>query len=126
MAILRDRPPTVREQFRDRVAAGASVSISSVVLFELWYGVAKSGRPRDNAERLAVFLAGGVDVVSFDEEDAAAAGELRARLEAAGTPIGPFDALIAGQASRRGATLVTANTSEFARVPGLRWEDWGA
>jgi tRNA(fMet)-specific endonuclease VapC len=65
-------------------------------------------------------------VVAFDEEDAAAAGELRATLEAAGTPIGPYDLLIAAQAMRTRATLVTANVSEFERVGGLVWEDWTA
>ncbi len=54
------------------------------------------------------------------------AGDLRAALEAAGTPIGPYDLLIAAQALRIGATLVTANVSEFARVSGLVWQDWAA
>ena len=60
----------------------------------------------------------------FDEEDAAQSAGLRAILETAGTPIGPYDVLIAGQSLRHGATLVTANTREFARVPGLNVEDW--
>ncbi|MDX2257997.1 MAG: type II toxin-antitoxin system VapC family toxin, partial [Hyphomicrobiaceae bacterium] len=59
-----------------------------------------------------------------DENDAKHAGELRAQLAAAGTPIGPYDILIAGQALRHGATLVTATTTEFARVDGLKLEDW--
>ena len=65
-------------------------------------------------------------IVPFDDEDAAAAGDLRAALEAAGTPIGPYDLLIAAQALRSGTTLVTANVSEFARVRGLLWQDWTA
>jgi tRNA(fMet)-specific endonuclease VapC len=73
---------------------------------------------------LRVFLSGRIDVARFEEEDAAAAGDLRATLEAAGTPIGPYDLLIAAQALRTGATLVTANVSEFARVVGLAWQDW--
>ncbi len=63
-------------------------------------------------------------VVEFDAEDAMAAGKLRAELERGGVGIGPFDTLIAGQALRRGYTLVTANTREFSRVPGLLIEDW--
>ena len=63
-------------------------------------------------------------VVPFDEEDARAAGRVRAELAAAGTPIGAYDILIAGQAVRSGATLVTADSREFARVRGLAWEDW--
>ncbi len=54
------------------------------------------------------------------------AGNLRAALETAGRPIGPYDLLIAAQALRNGATLLTANVSEFARVPGLVWQDWTA
>ena len=60
------------------------------------------------------------------EEDAVVAGDLRATLEAAGTPIGPYDLLIAAQALRNDATLVTANAAEFARVPSVRWQDWAA
>jgi tRNA(fMet)-specific endonuclease VapC len=45
-------------------------------------------------------------------------------LESRGTPIGPYDLLIAGQALQRGLTVVTANTSEFSRVSGLGWVDW--
>jgi tRNA(fMet)-specific endonuclease VapC len=126
VALLKDRPAGVRERLRQTVAAGALLSISSVALFELWFGVAKSGRRRENAERLRVFLSGGLAVLPFEDEDARAAGELRADLEAAGTPIGPYDLLIAGQALRHDAILVTANVSVFARVRGLRWEDWTA
>ena len=67
-----------------------------------------------------------IDFIPFDEEDAAAAVDLRAALETAGTPIGPYDLLIVAQALRSGATLVTANVSEFARVRGLAWQDWTA
>jgi tRNA(fMet)-specific endonuclease VapC len=95
-------------------------------LYELWYGVARCQRRHENAERLRVFLSGNINVVPFDEEDAATAGDLRAALEQAGTPIGPYDLLIATQALRSGATLVTANVSEFARVHGLVWQDWSA
>jgi tRNA(fMet)-specific endonuclease VapC len=97
-----------------------------VVLYELWCGVARSERRRENAERLRIFLSGNIDVIPFDEEDAAAAGDLRAALETAGKPIGPYDLLIAAQALRSGATLVTANVSEFARVQSLARQDWTA
>ena len=89
------------------------------MLYELSYCVARSQRRRENAERLRVFLSGNIDVAPFDEEDAVAAGDRRAALETAGTPIGPYDLLIAAQALRSGATLITANVSEFARVRGL-------
>ena len=126
IALLRNQPATVRKRLRRTAARGASIAISSVVLFELWYGVARSQRRRDNAERLRVLLSGAVRVVPFDEDDAAMAGGLRATLEAAGTPIGPYDLLIAAQALRSGATLVTANVSEFGRVRGLACQNWAA
>jgi tRNA(fMet)-specific endonuclease VapC len=124
IALLRNNPPQVRSRLRLAIAGGASIGVSSVVLYELWYGVARSERRRENAERLRVFLSGDNVVVPFDEDDAMAAGDLRAALETAGTPIGPYDLLIAAQALRKGTTLVTANVSEFARVPDLVWQDW--
>jgi tRNA(fMet)-specific endonuclease VapC len=63
-------------------------------------------------------------VLEFDHEDAQQAGEIRAHLAKRGTPIGPHDVLIAGQAKARNLTLVTHNTTEFQRVSGLKVEDW--
>jgi tRNA(fMet)-specific endonuclease VapC len=126
IALLKNEPAIFRKRLRRRVSQSAAIAVSSVVLCELWYGVARSARRRENAERLRVFLSGGIAVSAFGEEDALTAGELRATLEAAGTPIGPYDLLIAAQAVRTGATLVTANVSEFARVPSLQWQDWTA
>jgi tRNA(fMet)-specific endonuclease VapC len=100
------------------------LAISAIVLFELWNGAAKSARPDRNINRIMDFLAAPIQVLPFDAEDAREAGEIRAALERAGTPIGPYDILIAAQARRRNALLVTANAREFARVPGLRTEDW--
>ena len=125
IALLKNQPAGVRGRLRRVVSRGASIAVSSVVLYELWYGVARGERRRDNAERLRIFLSGKIDVVPFDERDAVTAGDLRATLEAAGTPIGPYDLLIA-QALRSRATLVTANISEFVRVRGLLWQDWTA
>ena len=126
IALLKDEPAVFRKRLRRAVSKGAEVGVSSIVLYELWYGVARSGRRRENGERLRVFLSGGIAAHPFTEKDAATAGNLRATLEAAGTPIGPYDLLIAAQALRRDATLVTANAAEFARVPDLRWQNWAA
>ena len=126
IALLKDEPAIFRKRLRRAVSRGAAIAVSSIVLYELWYGVARSARRRENAERLRVFLSGGIEVSAFDEEDAKTAGELRATLEGAGTPIGPYDLLIAAQALRTGATLVTANVAEFTRVPDLQWQDWTA
>lgn len=124
VALLRNKPTNVRERYRRAQAAGDSISLSSVVLFELWYGVAKSRDTHQNTERLRVLLSGDLELLDFDDEDARTAGQVRAALEKDGTPIGAYDVLIAGQALRRGLTLVTANTSEFSRVNGLSWQDW--
>lgn len=126
IALLKNQPTGVRTRLRRVASRGAAIAISSVVLYELWYGVARSERRRENADRLRVFLSGSINVMPFDEEDAMTAGDLRAALETAGKPIGPYDLLIAAQALRGGATLVTANVSEFTRVPGLAWQDWTA
>jgi tRNA(fMet)-specific endonuclease VapC len=124
VALLRSKPVAVRERYRQAEKAGDYLAVSSVVLFELWYGVEKSGRVQENTERLRVLLSGNLDLLDFDDEDAQAAGRIRAALEKTGTPIGAYDLLIAGQALRRGLTVVTANASEFSRVTGLSWEDW--
>jgi tRNA(fMet)-specific endonuclease VapC len=124
VALLRNKPVAVRERYRQAEKAGDYLALSSVVLFELWYGVEKSGRVQENTERLRVLLSGDLDLLDFDDEDAQAAGRIRAALEKIGTPIGAYDLLIAGQALRRGLTVVTANASELSRVTGLSWEDW--
>lgn len=119
---MSDRPRAVRDRLRAVLDEGGNdVAIFSVVLYELKYGAAGSGAPDKNMERLRRFLAG---PMPFGYEDAVVAGELRAALEAKGTPIGPYDLLIAAQSLRSGATLVTANTSEFTRVKGLALENW--
>jgi tRNA(fMet)-specific endonuclease VapC len=88
---------------------------------ELFYGAFKSRRAAHN---VALVDALQFVVLEFDKEDARQAGEVRALLASNGTPIGPYDVLIAGQALARGLTLVTHNTDEFGRVPGLRLDDW--
>jgi tRNA(fMet)-specific endonuclease VapC len=124
IALLRGRPGHVRHRLRQERFQNATIRVSSVVVFELWYGVSRSGRQQENTERLRVFLSGNIDILPFEDRDAAIAGDLRASLEASGMMIGPYDLLIAAQALRTGATLATANVSEFARVSGLLWEDW--
>jgi tRNA(fMet)-specific endonuclease VapC len=124
VALLRNKPAQVRDRYRQAQASGGYLALSSVVLFELWYGVAKSSRVPENSERLRVLLSGDFDLVDFDDEDARLAGRIRAALEISGNPIGAYDLLIAGQALRRGLTVVTANTGEFGRVAGLSWQDW--
>lgn len=124
VALLRNKPAKVRQRYREAEASGDYLALSSVVLFELWYGVAKSSQVPENTERLRILLSGDLDLLDFDDEDARTAGQVRAALEKGGNPIGAYDLLIAGQALRRGLTVVTANTAEFDRVTGLSWQDW--
>jgi tRNA(fMet)-specific endonuclease VapC len=99
------------------------VSIPAVVLYELEVGVARSATPDRRRVALASLLKT-VRVLPFDEPCARAAAEVRVALESAGTPVGPVDMLIAGTALAQSAILVTHNTREFSRVPGLRVVDW--
>ena len=98
----------------------ALTGISVIVAAELWTGVKKNltAHPQQ-AKRLETFLSF-FAVVDFTLEAALHYAEIRAALETAGTPIGPLDLLIAAQARSLGATLVTANVSEFKRVKGLK------
>jgi tRNA(fMet)-specific endonuclease VapC len=113
------------ERIRQRLEAvqPRDVVLCSVVKAELVYGALKSARTAENLARIEDFAS---RFVSFPFDDAAAAayGEVRARLERQGTPIGPNDLLIAAIALTRGATLVTHNTREFGRIKELRLEDW--
>jgi tRNA(fMet)-specific endonuclease VapC len=124
IALLNRQNLSLRARIAASIRQGFPLSISSIVLFELRYGIAKSAQPERNAQRIADFLTGAVEVLPFEPADAEEAGYIRAQLERAGTPIGPYDLLIAAQARRRSAVLVTANKREFARVAGLKIEDW--
>jgi tRNA(fMet)-specific endonuclease VapC len=124
IALLNERTSPVLARIEVAIGVGTPLAISSIVLFELRYGAAKSARPERNVQRIVDFLAGPIDVLPFDPADAEEAGDIRAALERAGTPIGPYDILVAAQARRRDALLVTANAREFARVPRLKFEDW--
>jgi tRNA(fMet)-specific endonuclease VapC len=99
------------------------VGISMITLAELRYGVAKSAQKERNSQALDEFLLP-LEIADFDETAADAYGEVRAALEKAGTPIGPLDTQIGAHAFSLGAVLVTHNTCEFRRVPGLAVEDW--
>ena len=99
----------------------SETALSSIAWYELVFGAFNSNRVDGNLADLATI---GLPILPFEERDAHAAGELRARLKRLGTPIGPYDLLIAGQALARGMTVVTANLREFQRVDGLAVENW--
>ena len=106
----------------DALEPGA-LATSSIVAHELYFGAYRSQKVEFNLETLRLLFAD-IVILELDREDARTAGEIGAVLARQGTPIGPYDVLIAGQAKARGLTLVTNNLSEFRRVPGLKFEDW--
>ncbi|HEX3883443.1 MAG TPA: type II toxin-antitoxin system VapC family toxin [Stellaceae bacterium] len=115
--------PTSQIARRVRHERSDDIGISSIVAHEIYYGAFKSRRAALN---VAVFDAMVFPMLDFGGDDARRAGVVRAELAARGTPIGPYDVLIAGQALARDLILVTHNTREFSRVSGLRIEDWEA
>ena len=96
-------------------------ALSAIVVHELYYGAAKSQRKAENSARVNALQ---FPVLEFDREDARHAGEIRATLATLGTPIGPYDALIGGQARARNLVLMTRNVREFERIKGLAIETW--
>jgi tRNA(fMet)-specific endonuclease VapC len=113
-----------RARFAQASRRKSQLTTSTIVAHELWYGVAKSKLVTDNARALVAFLGSEVALLDYCEQDARAAGEIRAELERLGRRIGEYDTQIAGQAFARNLILVTANTREFERVKGLAVEDW--
>jgi tRNA(fMet)-specific endonuclease VapC len=98
-------------------------AISSVTVYELFTGIEKCSQPaqeRVKVEQILQLVHG----LPFDEPAAIHAGKIRALLEQSGQPIGPYDLLIAGQAVASQLVVVTSNSAEFSRIPGLTWEDW--
>jgi tRNA(fMet)-specific endonuclease VapC len=115
----RDKDLLARIRARDP----RDLHLCSVVKAELLFGARKSERVEDNLTLLAAFFSQFASL-PFDDRAAEFYGIARAALEAAGTPIGANDLLIASIGQAHDLTVVTRNRSEFARVPGLRWEEW--
>jgi tRNA(fMet)-specific endonuclease VapC len=118
--VIKRRPEAVLNALLQHEAAGVGLSI--VTVCELAYGAAKSGSARNQAA-LRQFLEP-LEVAVFDPAAAMAYARVRSHLEAAGTPIGPLDTLIAAHALALGVTLVSNNLREFERVPGLKLANW--
>jgi tRNA(fMet)-specific endonuclease VapC len=118
--VLRDRPAEIGARF---MTEASHLSISTIVLHELYYGAERANRPdfqRQNVARFAAHLS----LLDFNEEAAIHAAHIKAELAARGQLIGPNDLLIAGHARSLGLKLITGNLAEFRRVDGLRCEDW--
>ena len=101
----------------------SDIGIPISVFYELETGIAKSQQPQKRRKQLDMLLVA-IKLLPFDKSAAKRAGELRAKMEIAGTPMGAIDYQIAGIALAQRATLVTRNKKEFDRVPGLKVEDW--
>lgn len=102
------------------------VCTSVVVASELRFG-ARKHRLKTGSERLfrqVEAILSAIEILAFDQPTDQHYAEIREALETAGTPIGPNDLLIAAHARAHGLTLVTANEGEFARVPGIKVENW--
>jgi tRNA(fMet)-specific endonuclease VapC len=106
---------------RVRRVPPAEIGVSSIVVYELFYGAYKSARM---ARNLAIIDDIQLQTLEFDREDARRAGAVRAALEQRGTPIGAYDLLIAGQALARRLTLISRNLREFERIEGLSVRNW--
>jgi tRNA(fMet)-specific endonuclease VapC len=120
--VMRDRPTEVGERF---YRSAGELCISTITLAELMYGAEKSARPAENrlaAERLTAHL----DVLPFSAAAAFHYGQIRAELVRTGRPAGIHDMLIGAHARSEGLTIVTNNTREFERMPGLRIENWAS
>lgn len=115
------KPPRVLEKLRTVISQ--PLFISSITVAELQFGVYNSLYPERNRISLLEFLAP-FQLLDFDDADAEQYGKIRKTLKDRGILIGPLDLLIAAQALTRKLILVTNNTAEFARVDGLRLEDW--
>lgn len=118
--VINARPSGVLARFRQQRMG--EIGVSSVTAAELALGVAKSGSAR-NRQALEMFLAP-LEVLPFDAAAIWHYADLRAALERQGQPIGALDTMIAAHGLALNAVLVTNNTREFARVPGLRLENW--
>lgn len=121
--LIKKSPPEARVHFRAH--SPIDVAISIITVFELEYGAQKSQYPKQTRKALNKFLAP-LSVLNLDHSSVNEAARIRAQLERKGRPIGAYDLLIAGQARSGGLVLVTNNTREFERVPGLELENWVA
>ena len=118
---INGRAPKIRARLSTVRRVDVGVSIISKA--ELYYGSAKSQTPERSRQKQLEFLRT-IQSMPFDEAAAVVYGDIRAYLDKQGTPIGGNDLLIAATVLAGELILVTHNTREFRRVPGLKLEDW--
>ena len=114
--------PLVLERLKE--SSPNSLAITTVTIMEIEYGLALQSAKARKLRPILEALFGAINILSYDANDAKATAAIRAGLKTTGTPIGSYDALIAGSAVARGLILVTGNTREFKRIGGLRIENW--
>ena len=119
--IIKQKPPEVLQRFNTYQVG--DIGISSITVAELECGVQKSQFPARNQQALTRFLLP-LKVVDFDYSAAIIYGDIRARLEQQGMPIGSLDTLIAAHTLSLSVTLITNNVKEFSRVPNLQLDNW--
>ena len=100
-----------------------NIGVPAIVLYELEVCIAKSDSPKKRMKQLQEIISL-INIIPFSEKEAKVSASIRAILEKKGTPIGPYDILIAGTALAHQAVLVSRNTSEFERVDKLQIENW--
>ena len=120
IGVLRQRPGMVQ---RLSQVAPTDCAVSMVSVYELFCGLAKAQDPTKERQKVERFISAIIEL-PLDRAGAETAANIRAELERQGTPIGPYDLLIAGQAVAGRLTLVTNNVREFQRVSGLKLESW--
>lgn len=109
---------------RLRATPNTLLGISALTELEVEYGLAKNPALRVSVADAMRALLDAITVLPFEREDARVAAQLRATLNAQGTPIGAYDLLVAATALRRGLIVITANPRELSRIGGLAVEDW--
>jgi len=118
--VLKRRPIEVLSQFNDNAGR---MALSAITLSELYHGTEKSAKVAQNLEVVEEF-ASLVQVLAYSTKASQHYGAIRSHLEKAGQPIGVNDVHIAAHARSEGLVVVTNNTSEFSRIPGLMVENW--
>jgi tRNA(fMet)-specific endonuclease VapC len=118
---INGRAPQIRENMR--TINDADIAVSAITKAEMYAGSAKSQTPKRSRAKQDAFFSRFVSL-PFDDSTSHEFGRIRAHLEKAGTPIGPYDMQIAAIAVGHGLIVVTHNLQEFGRVPWLKTEDW--
>ena len=114
--------PGVRQRLLD--TPPAELAVSAITVMEVEYGLARNPERAARIRPVVEDLLRHLTVLAFDAGEAVATGELRGELARLGTPIGPWDAAIAGTARLHRLVMVTSNVAEFQRVSGLTIEEW--